>query len=185
MFVKVCGLRSETEIDIAYSLGYDGIGIVTTKKSKRYIDPKRSIELANYAKKKYPRVKRFAVALTYDELSAVENYFDYLQIYQEINNDKCVYASSSKPEKLYSNLFIYDSSRGRGVFEKIPHWIKYLSSKVIISGGLTPDNISELIRNHNYCYGVDVSSGVEVNGVKDLQRMKRFIEEVRDVTGKR
>ncbi len=49
---------------------------------------------------------------------------------------------------------------------------------VMIAGGLTPDNVGQLIKLTNP-WAVDVSSGVETNGKKDATKMKTFIETVR------
>jgi phosphoribosylanthranilate isomerase len=49
---------------------------------------------------------------------------------------------------------------------------------VMIAGGLTPDNVGELLRLTRP-WGVDVSSGVETNGRKDIAKFKAFIETVR------
>jgi len=49
---------------------------------------------------------------------------------------------------------------------------------VIIAGGLTPTNVGQLIKRIQP-WGVDVSTGVETNGVKDTPKIKAFIEAVR------
>jgi phosphoribosylanthranilate isomerase len=49
---------------------------------------------------------------------------------------------------------------------------------LIIAGGLTPENVGEAIKTAAP-WGVDVSSGVEVDGVKSTIRIKAFIEAVR------
>jgi phosphoribosylanthranilate isomerase len=49
---------------------------------------------------------------------------------------------------------------------------------VIIAGGLTPANVPEAIETLSP-WGVDVSTGVETKGVKDMGKMKKFIEAVR------
>jgi phosphoribosylanthranilate isomerase len=57
---------------------------------------------------------------------------------------------------------------------------KEVSAKlhIIIAGGLTPINVSRMVKKIQP-WGVDVSSGVETNGQKDIAKIKAFIEVVR------
>lgn len=53
------------------------------------------------------------------------------------------------------------------------------SARVVLSGGLTPENVIEAIERVRP-YGVDVSSGVETDGKKDHAKIREFVRRVRE-----
>lgn len=50
--------------------------------------------------------------------------------------------------------------------------------QLFIAGGLNPDNADQLITSY-HPQGVDISSGVETDGVKDIHKITAFVERVR------
>lgn len=87
-----------------------------------------------------------------------------------LNNRKHVYLLDSHVEGSYGGTgTTFDWSLARQAAAQFP---------VIIAGGLTPENVAEVIRTAAP-WGVDVSSGVETDGVKDTGKIKAFIDAVR------
>ncbi|GGK66396.1 phosphoribosylanthranilate isomerase [Nocardia camponoti] len=172
-FTKVCGLTTEEQIDWAVELGYDAIGVVGTAKSKRYREPARARELANYARAQ--GITSFLVAFTEDEVADAVDAFDVAQLYQWSPRANLAYASSTPPEPgQESSYFFYDASAGSGVFEEFPEWVRTVPGRLVLAGGLSADNVGALITEYAP-YGVDVSSSVEIApGVKSRDAMERF-----------
>jgi phosphoribosylanthranilate isomerase len=175
MFVKVCGLKTRQQVDYAIELGYDAVGFVMHKPSKRYIDLSEVQDLINYSKGK---IKTFAVGVSFDEVSTVAEVADFVQISEVVNLPNLVYATDKNEFDVKCAKLIYDASRGSGVYTDFPEWVKQKGHRLIISGGLRPENVAETIRVIKP-YGVDVSSGVEKEGVKDFELMKQFINAAR------
>ena len=177
MFVKVCGLTTREQIDMAVSYGYDAIGIVTYPKSKRYCPPARALELAAHAQ---GRIKRVVVGKTHDDVKAVAHAFDFTQIHEARQVPNLILALNAPPPPALDYVyFIFDASMGSGSFKPFPEWVKAMSGKVILAGGLSPENVRSVITAMQP-FGVDVSSGVEIEGAKDFGLMKAFIEAARN-----
>jgi phosphoribosylanthranilate isomerase len=51
--------------------------------------------------------------------------------------------------------------------------------QIVVGGGLTPENVSQCIRAARP-FGVDVRSGIETDGRKDVVKMRAFVQAVRE-----
>ncbi len=171
MFVKVCGITKKEYIDWAVELGFTAIGVVFYPKSKRFVGIDEGISLGNYAKGK---IKTVAVGINYKDVEGVIDYFDYFQITEFVKDERLIYSIEEKP--IYdAKLYIFDKSKGSGLFSEIPEWFSEIRGNTIIAGGLTPNNVGEVVAKYKP-FGVDVSSGVEVSpGIKDRDLMEKFI----------
>ena len=77
-----------------------------------------------------------------------------------------------------ADLVVLDSGQGSGqTFD----WslTTGVTRPFLLAGGLTPDNLPAALRAV-HPYGVDLSSGVETRGYKDLQKMKRAAAAARE-----
>ncbi|WP_426453589.1 phosphoribosylanthranilate isomerase [Paenibacillus sp. S-38] len=78
---------------------------------------------------------------------------------------------------------VYGGGSGKTfAWDAIPpylEWCRGAGIPLLVAGGLQPDNVGELLGAFAPD-GVDVSSGVETDGVKDLVKITSFVERVRD-----
>jgi len=91
-----------------------------------------------------------------------------------LSSQRHLYLLDSRVEGKYGGTgMTFDWRLAQQVAERFP---------VIIAGGLTPENVADAIETVAP-WGVDVSSGVEVGGVKDIGKIRAFIEAVRRADG--
>jgi phosphoribosylanthranilate isomerase len=77
---------------------------------------------------------------------------------------------------------LYGGGSGKTfAWERIPayaNWADQHGIALLVAGGLQAENVQQLIRTYRP-YGVDVSSGVETEGLKDITKIKAFVERVK------
>ena len=76
-------------------------------------------------------------------------------------------------ENCAADLVLLDSGAGTG---KTFDWslVRSVQRPYFLAGGLDPDNVADAIAAL-HPYGVDVSSGIETDGVKDESKMAAFV----------
>jgi phosphoribosylanthranilate isomerase len=191
MRVKICGITNYEDAKIACDAGADALGFVTYEKSPRFI---KSENIKKIIEKLPPFVVKVVlfVNTTSEYVNEVISYTkaDIAQIHFEANDDfykklsckylKVIRAKEKKDiEKFNDEYRIVDAYvpeyGGSGKRVALEWFEGRDNSKIILAGGLTPENVFEV--GHYGFYGVDVSSGVESKpGIKDKKKIRRFIE---------
>ncbi|MEK4618526.1 phosphoribosylanthranilate isomerase [Bacillus sp. FSL K6-0273] len=196
MKVKICGITDVETAKSACEYGADALGFVFAE-SKRKITPKRAKEIiqelpANVLKigvfvnESVEVIQKIAdeCGLTHVQLHGDEDNYQIRRL-----NILCIKSlgvtseSDMKNAQRYETDYIlFDSPKekfhgGNGKtfsWELLGHMPKELRKKTILAGGLNALNIEEAIRTV-WPYMVDVSSGVETEGKKDVEKIKQFI----------
>ena len=190
MRVKICGLTNYEDAALACEYGADALGFVTYEKSPRFINPENIKEII----KKLPPFVTKTILFVNADSKYVNEVMDYTkadlaQIHFEADEEfyknlDCKYIkvirAKSKDEVYNINEYrIVDAfvPEFGGSGKRLPiEWFENRdNSKIILAGGLSPENVFEIGR-YGF-YGVDVSSGVEERpGKKDKRKLRKFIE---------
>lgn len=89
-------------------------------------------------------------------------------------------AAATGADRLLLDAYVPDAAGGTGTcfnWDMIKEWD--IPLPYLVAGGLNVDNIADAVRV-TQPYGVDVSSGVETGGLKDPDKMEKFINAVRE-----
>ncbi|MFZ3577538.1 phosphoribosylanthranilate isomerase [Virgibacillus sp. DJP39] len=194
MLVKTCGIMSREAAEAAVTAGADFIGFVFAP-SKRFLTPEQATDIASIVPLSVKKVGVF-VNETMETITSIAEKvgLDYIQLhgdepaefaeqlpYPVIKAFPATVENFSKIKVYPCDYYLIDSPYGanRGGNGTAFDWtiLKELnldSDKLILAGGLTPKNVQQAINLANPV-GVDVSSGIETNGNKDLSKIKEFI----------
>jgi phosphoribosylanthranilate isomerase len=196
MRVKICGITNYNDALIAIEAGADALGFVFYAKSPRYITPTDAKKIIDKLPPFIGRVGLF-VNEGVDTIDTISNYCNLTtsQIHFDVDEESLqaiggralpvVRAKEPKDILKYKNRYrlvdVYTSEYGGSGKRLNLEWFDGIDcSKIILAGGLTPDNLEEL-KGYNF-YGVDVSSGVEKSkGKKDYEKVKKFIQNAKSL----
>ncbi len=190
MRVKICGITNLKDALHAVECGADALGFVFYNKSPRYITPAAAKRIID---KLPPFVERVGLFVNegIETIDTVSKYCDIsrAQIHFDVDEESLdaielptlpvVRAKSIEDleqfKERYRLVDAYTTSYGGSGKRLNVEWFHGMDcSKMILAGGLTPDNVGEVAKLG--FYGVDVSSGVEsIKGKKDPLKVKQFI----------
>ncbi|MEH7075366.1 phosphoribosylanthranilate isomerase [Neobacillus drentensis] len=199
MKVKICGIMDVETGVAAVQSGADVLGFVFAE-SKREVSIERAKEIISHLPKEVDKVGVFVnesketieniasiVGLTHIQLHG-----DETALFSETLSLPVIKAISFQGNESLaalaefpSDYILLDSPKGkyRGGNGTVFNWSEVNPSlinrqKVILAGGLHPENVQEAIRIIRP-FMVDVSSGVETDGKKDVKKIKTFIEKAK------
>ena len=194
--IKMCGLSQKRDIQAVNEIKPEYIGFVLWAKSKRYISPEKALEFKQMLDENIKAVGVFVDESIEKVAELLENGVidlaqlhgseteDYIHKLREMTNKPVIQAfrirSSVDVEravKSYADMILLDAGMGDG---KIFDWslIQDITRPYFLAGGLNCENIAEAVRKIKP-YAVDVSSGIETDGLKDIKKMTAFAMAVR------
>ena len=188
--VKICGLSNIEAVETAVSAGADYIGFVFAP-SKRQVTLEQAAELAKFIPSHIQKVGVFVSPSRADLLEAIEKVgLDLVQVHgqvvdklfenlpcgsiQAVQVDERGHVPNSQADYLLFDAPVAGSGQ---TFDWGRLDTTELAQPFFIAGGLNEDNVARAIQ-HFSPFAVDVSSGVETNGQKDHEKIRRFIERV-------
>lgn len=202
--LKVCGLSSLVDAELADKCGADYLGFILYPKSPRYISLTQYRAMAP----RLPDRRKVAVSVepTLDELAAMQAAgFDFFQIHFRLETpveqltawsrlvgEKHLWLAPKLPPGAdvppsalaVAKYILFDTYHkdGFGGSGKTGDWANFVRHQTahrgnfwVLAGGLSPDNIRDALRA-THPRIVDVNSGVEsAPGVKDEAKLKAFV----------
>jgi phosphoribosylanthranilate isomerase len=199
-WIKFCGCTASRDVELAAEAGADAFGMIFAPSPRRI-----TWQSANdIARRMPPSIEPVAVFVNpaHGEVEKIRSLFpqarlqfsgnespEFVANYGErtikaIGIDK---GATEIPEVAGSfpyALLLFDSKRGvlaGGTGEPFPWELVVGIAKqrpIIVAGGLTPENVGACVERVDP-FGVDVRSGIETDGRKDLAKMRAFVRAVR------
>jgi len=202
--VKICGITRLQDLHAACDAGADALGFVFYEKSPRHL----AIDSAAMLVRALPPFVQSVGLFVNAEPAFIERVLravplDLLQFHGDETPADCMRYGRpwikavrvNRDTDLLECAADFDAARGLlldayvagvpgGTGERFDWSLipPHLSRPIVLSGGLTPDNVAEAVRRVRP-WAVDVSSGVEAEkGIKDAHKIARFIAKAKDAS---
>ena len=202
--VKICGLKEEASLRAAIESGANAVGFMAYPKSKRFITPEALKALLKEVP--CPEMLKTGVFVN-PSLEEIEAYLkagiDIIQLHGSESRAFALQAAKLAPvwkafapkskkdveemAKYPAGRLLIDAGKSGAVkggsgekadWDLAAYASEALPERIILAGGLTPENVEEAIRKVKPA-GVDVSSGVEsAPGVKSPELIRVFVKNV-------
>lgn len=200
--IKICGITRREDAVAAAEAGADMMGVNFYPASPRYVEPSEAARLISGL-----GVEAAGVFVNADpaavESAAARAGVQYVQLHGDEGAEFAVRLSRpvikvirlSEAADLAGieqwrvwSILIDSRTAAFGGSGKPADWGLAAEAarrvpRLILAGGLTPENVAAAVRAVRP-WGVDVASGVEsAPGIKDPEKIKKFIEAVKNVAG--
>ncbi|WP_418789951.1 phosphoribosylanthranilate isomerase [Phosphitispora sp. TUW77] len=200
MIIKICGLSDTESAAFAAEKGADLLGFVFAESTRR-ITPEQARRIIKKLPSSADKVGVF-VNEEYSKINEIADFcgLDIVQLHGSETPEECrkISVPVIKGIRIKDENSLREMSRFRDCVEmfvldtyvpgavggtgKVFDWNMALHGakygRILLAGGLNSENVYDAIRAANP-FGVDVSSGVESLGKKDLNKIDAFIANVR------
>ncbi len=208
MKIKLCGLKRIEDIEAVNKAKPDYIGFVFAKKSRRYVSTETAERLKQHLN---PDIEAVGVFVNEDIDKVIEQakkqVIDVIQLHGEedvayvkdlkkaVDVPIIKAISMTKPDARqqinmweisdvdYLLLDSGDGGTGEQFNYKLLQEIGNLKKPYFLAGGLNPENLENAVQQlqNNQPYALDLSSGIETKGIKDLDKIKKAVEAARRI----
>ena len=194
--IKMCGMCSERDIEYSNTILPEYVGYIFVKRSRRYITPdmaavftgildKKIIPVGVFINEDIDLISKLVKNGTIMQIqlhgTETEKYIADLREYVNVPIIKAYKIRSAKDVQSTrtstADMLLFDSGEGSG--ELFDHSVlTSFNRPYFLAGGLSPNNIGGILTKLSP-YAVDVSSGIETDGKKDLKKMRAFADAIR------
>jgi len=195
--IKLCGMSRPCDIEAVNCLHPEYIGFVFAKKSRRYVSPAQAAGLKKILEPGILSVGVFVdeepeqiislLAAGVIDIVQLHGREDetYIQGLRARTDAPIIKAFSVEGEqdicraaKSPADFVLLDAGSGGTGTAFDWNFLKKMNRPYFLAGGLDASTVREAVRRF-HPYAVNVSSGVETDGVKDAEKMRAFVQAVR------